>query len=137
MITKTNEPKRLKNVKGQELCAKLEERFPKSTFLGPYTGRIVVTIDHDIDGYVEFSHKYIELSKEFGYSVASIEVNSYGTRVELSQATVSETIHCSNCAEEFDSNDSRIKILTDPNGGGLYPICGSCIESTNNTEVVV
>jgi len=136
MITKQNVIKKIKNVKGQELCAKLEERFPKSTFLGPYTGRIVVTIDHDVDGYVEFSRKDIELSKEYGYSIVSIEVCKYSTRVELSQSTTDKMIHCSNCAEEFDSNDSRIKILTDPNGGGLYPICGSCIESTNNEEVI-
>ena len=136
MITKQNVIKKIKNVKGQELCAKLEERF-QSTYLGPYTGRIVVTIDHDVDGYVEFSRKDIELSKEYGYSIVSIEVCKYSTRVELSQSTTDKMIHCSNCAEEFDFNDSRIEMLHDPNGGGYYPMCGSCIEPTKNTEVVV
>lgn len=39
------------------------------------------------------------------------------------------TIFCSNCADSFDSNDPRIEMLTDPNGGGTYPVCGSCLQS--------
>lgn len=35
----------------------------------------------------------------------------------------------------FDSNDPRIEMLTDPNGGGTYPVCGSCLQAAQEEEV--